>query len=81
MPDQDDKSVAGAALMAAAAFAIALVLTLIFAWRQPQDPQPAGQAVAPQAEATPDVRGNTRRLEQPAPPEATGAGPGQGAAC
>jgi hypothetical protein len=33
-PDQQDKSVAEAAILAAAAFAIALVLTIFFAWHQ-----------------------------------------------
>jgi hypothetical protein len=32
--DREDKSVAGAAVLAAAAFAIALVLTIILAWQQ-----------------------------------------------
>ena len=32
--DQKDKSAAEAAMLAVAAFAIALVLTIIFAWQQ-----------------------------------------------
>ncbi len=83
-PDQQDKSVAGATMMAAAAFAIALILTIFFAWHQgsevTQPNAPAAQAVAPQAQITPDTRGNAPALQRPAPPDATGAGPGQNAA-
>ena len=49
-PDEEHKSVAGAAVLAAAAFAIALVLTIFFAWHQgaeaPQSGAPAAQADA-----------------------------------
>ena len=63
-PHQENKSVAGAAFMAAAAFAIALILTILFASRE-QPSRPANQGVAPQAQVTPDT---------------TGAGPEQGTA-
>ena len=79
--DQEDKSVAGAAVLAAAAFAIALVLTIVFAWQQGPIRQSASsaQAVAPQAQVTTDSRENTSSLERPAPSDTTGAGPGQNA--
>ena len=80
-PDSEDKSVAGAAFLAAAAFAIALVLAIFFAWHPgaevPQPGGPASKAVAPRAEVTPDTRGDTGSLNQPAPPGTTGAGPAQ----
>src|SRR6516165_1992292 len=82
--DQEVKSVTEAAILAAAAFAVALILTIIFAWHPGREvPQSGGHAsngVARQVQVTPDFQGRPRSLEQPGPRDATGAGPGQSAA-
>lgn len=68
----------GAALVGAALLAAALV-TLLFFLVQPgtevSTSGPANKAITPDAQVTPDLKGNTTELTEPAPPDTVGAGP------
>jgi hypothetical protein len=66
-------------IVAAAIFAIAVVVAIYLLWHPGAEvPNPSGaasNAVAPPAQTTPDLSGDTSTNETPAPPDTTGAGP------
>ena len=72
-----DRTMSGAALFGAGALAILIVATFYFMSTPEREVGPAitPQAVAPRAQTTPDLNGNTAPLQQVAPPDATGSGP------
>jgi hypothetical protein len=81
MADQKtDKSMATTATIGAAILGIAL-LVMFFFLANPGREVPSGgvadQAIAPAAQTTTDLNGNTDALTQSAPPDTTGAGPNQ----
>ena len=72
-----DKTMSGAALFGAGALAILIVATIYFMVSPEREVGPVitPEAVAPKAQTSPDLKGNTSTLQQPAPPDTSGSGP------
>ena len=72
-----DRNMASAALFGAGALAV-LVVAAFYLMATPDrevGPEITPQAVAPSAQTTPDLNGNTSTLQQPAAPDTAGSGP------
>jgi hypothetical protein len=63
----------GAALLAAAL--VALLFVLVEPGTEVSPTGPANKAITPDAQVTPDLKGNTPELTEAAPPDTVDAGP------
>lgn len=74
---QRDRSMSATALFGAGALALMIVATVYFMATPDREvgPHLAPQAVSPSAQTTPNLRGNTSTLQQPAAPDTAGSGP------
>ena len=78
MNNPDGRAPATMAMFAAAVLVCGIFLAFYFLMspgREVAPNLPTAEAVAPEAQVTPNLRGDTSKLQQPAPPDATGSGP------